>query len=535
MNITIVMSGGVGARFGAVIPKQYNLIAGRPVIDYVLDVVDSSKETDKVVIVMDRQWINYSGKIKSGIYDIAPNGSTRLESLYNAMALIKEKYYCDKIVIVDAVAPFIYAELIDEYFRKLDEYDTVITSQKITGGFTDINDSILDREKYIITQSPEGFHFEQLWNSFDLNFPFQETAGMLPEGSKRYYNFEFKNNLKLTYDFELVYAEFMLKNLGRVNQKTNVAFFEKDILITEGIKSFLLRNERKQTLEWIDSVYSCLPNLIAKWEISSFLPNQISRFGLVLQAKSNLYGDIILKFIPDFVGRYERELEAMRLLPASYMCKLIDAVEEWNCMVLEKITPARFACFEENIKLTEMFKHVIEDAVPLTDKSELKHIPYYLDELKEKLSNVDLLPYCREEIEPELRYAVELYQETFGDAKLYIMHGDLHEQNILDNGKRFFGIDPNGMLGPIELECVRFIRNDVRNHPAFGYEARFDILLRSFARFVDINKLVDIFIIDMAFCTYNSVFENEDSKETYVDLELIRIAKNWKASETKKQ
>ena len=39
------------------------------------------------------------------------------------------------------------------------------------------------------------------------------------------------------------------------------------------------------------------------------------------------------------------------------------------------------------------------------------------------------------------------------------------------------------------------------------------------------NRLLDIFIIDMAFCTYNSVFENEDPKETLDDLELIRIAK----------
>ena len=136
MNIVIVMSGGVGARFGAVIPKQYNLIAGRPVIEYVLDAVEASKKTDRVVIVMDEHWVDYSGKIRNGDYDRAPNGSTRLESMYNALKLIKEKYSCDKIVVVDAVAPFLYADLIDDYFEKLDNYDVVITAQKITGGFT---------------------------------------------------------------------------------------------------------------------------------------------------------------------------------------------------------------------------------------------------------------------------------------------------------------------------------------------------------------------------------------------------------------
>ena len=78
------MSGGKGARFGASIPKQYNLFVGRPVIDYVLDAVDSFLKTDRVVVVMDSAWYGYSEKIKTGSYDIAPNGATRIESMYNS-------------------------------------------------------------------------------------------------------------------------------------------------------------------------------------------------------------------------------------------------------------------------------------------------------------------------------------------------------------------------------------------------------------------------------------------------------------------
>ena len=301
--------------------------------------------------------------------------------------------------------------------------------------------------------------------------------------------------------------------------------FDREILITEGIRTFLLRRKPDQTLRWIDRVYSALPELASRWEIRSFLPNQISRYGLVLQAKSGKYEDVILKFIPGFVGRFERELEAMRILPQSYMCRLIDAAEDFGCMLLKEISPARFGCFEESRKLTAFFSRVVRDAVPYTDSLHLRHIPYYFDELTEKISNTASMPYGRERIEPELFYAAELYETVFRDAKRYVMHGDLHEMNILDDGKRFYGIDPNGMLGPIELECVRFIRNDVRNHPSFGFERRYEILLDSFSRFADIGRLQDIFIIDMAFCTFNSVFENDDPKETCDDLELIRIAK----------
>ena len=337
MNIVIIMSGGVGQRFGAVIPKQYNLIAGRPVIDYVVDAVKESKLTDKVVVVMDPQWKGYSETLKNSDFDFAVNGETRIESLYNGLKVIKDKYVCNKVLIVDAVAPFLYGGLIDEYFEKLDSFDAVITAQKITGGFTDVNNQRLDREKFIITQSPEGFKFELLWNNFDLEFPYQEMAGMLPDHATRYYNYDFKNNLKLTYDFELTYAEYMLGNLGKLTRKNNVAYFDKEVLITEGIKSFLLREETEKTNKWIDEIYAAMPELIAKWQITSFVPNQISRYGLVLQAKSQKYGDVIIKFIPEFVGRFHRELEALRILPTSYMCPLCDADEEKRVMLLKEI------------------------------------------------------------------------------------------------------------------------------------------------------------------------------------------------------
>ena len=37
MNIALVLSGGVGRRFGSDIPKQYCKLRGKPVIEYVLD------------------------------------------------------------------------------------------------------------------------------------------------------------------------------------------------------------------------------------------------------------------------------------------------------------------------------------------------------------------------------------------------------------------------------------------------------------------------------------------------------------------
>ncbi len=214
MNIIIIMSGGVGNRFGANIPKQYCLLRGRPVIDYVIDAAKGSRTADKVVVVADPSCMDLSEEMKNSGFDFAVNGKERLDSLKSAFDYIQGHYPdCEKIIILDAVAPFVTSELIDDYLTKLDEYDAVITCQKLTGALGNYDYDPLDREKFYMTQSPEAFRFKTLMPYFSTTFPSQELAWQMPRETKKYLNFDFKDNLKLTYDFQLRYAEYLMEYL----------------------------------------------------------------------------------------------------------------------------------------------------------------------------------------------------------------------------------------------------------------------------------------------------------------------------------
>ncbi len=216
MNIIIIMSGGVGNRFGANIPKQYCKLNGRPVIDYVIDAAKSSKVADKVIVVMDPSCIDYSDYLKNSGFDFAPNGKERLDSLKSAFDHIQANYpECESIIILDAVGPFVTSELIDDYLTKTKEYDAVITCQKITGALGNYEYDPLDRENFYMTQSPEAFRFKTLIPHFTTTFPSQELAWQMPRETTKYLNFEFKNNLKLTYDFELKYAEYVMNEKNK--------------------------------------------------------------------------------------------------------------------------------------------------------------------------------------------------------------------------------------------------------------------------------------------------------------------------------
>lgn len=211
MNIIMIMSGGVGQRVGANIPKQYIKLNDKLVIDYVIESALKSKLADKIVIVMDDSYKTYSQMFRNSKIEFAQNGTDRMRSVKNGLDYINNKYDCDKIIILDAVAPFVKTELIDDYLLKLDDYSAVITSQKITGALGNLNFDPLDREEYYMTQSPEAFRFKELYSCFDVNAISQEIAWQLPRETKKYLNFDFKDNYKLTYEYDIKYMEDRLK------------------------------------------------------------------------------------------------------------------------------------------------------------------------------------------------------------------------------------------------------------------------------------------------------------------------------------
>ena len=56
MNIALILSGGVGMRLGADIPKQYIAVNGRTILSYCLKAVAGCGAVDAVQIVADEKW-----------------------------------------------------------------------------------------------------------------------------------------------------------------------------------------------------------------------------------------------------------------------------------------------------------------------------------------------------------------------------------------------------------------------------------------------------------------------------------------------
>ena len=221
-NIAIILSGGTGKRFDSTIPKQYIRICNKPCIDYVINAAKAAKSIDKIIIVMDEKYKTYSNELENNKIEIVKNGNTRYGSIKNAFKKIVEEYDdCENIIILQAVSPLVYPELIDKYIELLNENDCVITARKLVGeiGIITNIDKVFDRDKYYLMESPEAFKFRKIYDSFKPNFFSSELAYQLPKGSKKYLYFDFPENIKITYKHDLKICEALLLNNESIDIK----------------------------------------------------------------------------------------------------------------------------------------------------------------------------------------------------------------------------------------------------------------------------------------------------------------------------
>ncbi len=201
MNAALILSGGVGARFGATVPKQYTRIRRRMVIEYVLDAAQAAQTIDVVMVAgADRPQLRTLQK-KYGFHT-APGGNVRNETLLNGLTALRQMG-CERVVILDAVRPLVTGALIDEYIRLLGEgWDAVSTVQPITDSLGCLDCHEVDRSRFYLMQSPEGYALPKLLDHFDPDSPLTEVAHQLPADSRICLYRDFPENPKLTYPWE---------------------------------------------------------------------------------------------------------------------------------------------------------------------------------------------------------------------------------------------------------------------------------------------------------------------------------------------
>lgn len=171
MNLSIILSGGVGSRMGLNQPKQYVEVNYQPVICYCIKTFLENDNTDAVVIGVADEWKDFVmenvtklGSAKPIFY--APAGETRQYTIYNCLKKVRECGYSDNdiILIHDAARPLLTNELINRCYDACKDADCIMPVIGVKDTIYMSEDgknikSLLNRNHLWAGQAPEAFVF----------------------------------------------------------------------------------------------------------------------------------------------------------------------------------------------------------------------------------------------------------------------------------------------------------------------------------------------------------------------------------------
>ncbi len=203
------------------------------------------------------------------------------------------------------------------------------------------------------------------------------------------------------------------------------------------------------------------------WQLSAV--KQLSHEAVTQNYVAKAYSALLAKeVVLKIVWAKTNEFEALRYFRGPACVQLLDYNVEHNALLLEYIRPGT--------SLKQFFPDRDDFAIEVTASiikalHQNKEIPksHHFKTIDQWLNT--LYTHTSIAIPKNLLYkAQELGVQLLQKAQpRYVLHGDLHHENILQKDSHWVAIDPKGVIGPLEYELGRFIMNpmpNLLNHPS---------------------------------------------------------------------
>ncbi len=223
--VAIVPAGGSGARYGAALPKQYSVIAGRTVIEHSLRALQSCAAIEHIFVNVQHDDVraNEIATAVPGVTFLRCAGVTRAETVQSALAAISKQVKRDAWVLVhDAARPCVLTTDIARLIETAGAHGVggllatpVADTLKRGTADNEIAETI-SRDKMWRAQTPQMFRYETLVHALNASPDVTDEAqaiealGMTPllvAGSAR--------NIKITLPEDAELAEFYLTRGGK--------------------------------------------------------------------------------------------------------------------------------------------------------------------------------------------------------------------------------------------------------------------------------------------------------------------------------
>ena len=217
MTIAVIIpAAGTGTRFGGQLPKQYHPLAGKPLIQHVIERFLLDENVSRVIVPV-AEILLASVKNSERVVWVA-GGETRQQSVIKGLAETRD---AEMIAVHDAARPLFSAELFHAVIEAAREFGAALPVVPVTDTIHAMNDDAtvretLDRSMLAAAQTPQCFRADIL-RDIMVRAQLEKIEGTDEAGLAARFGYTVKaipcdpRNLKITVPEDLVIAESYLQ------------------------------------------------------------------------------------------------------------------------------------------------------------------------------------------------------------------------------------------------------------------------------------------------------------------------------------
>ncbi|HWC52243.1 MAG TPA: 2-C-methyl-D-erythritol 4-phosphate cytidylyltransferase [Chitinophagaceae bacterium] len=217
----VIVAGGSGTRMGGEVPKQFQLLKGKPVLWHTLNAFIDAYDDVQIILVLPENHVELGMQIAKEFpinrIRITTGGETRFHSVKNGLRLVDAH---SLVFVHDGVRCLVTPQLIRRCGEAALEKDNAIPSVAAIETVriqTDDSNKPIDRNRVRIIQTPQTFFSNVIKQAFEQ--PYQESftdeASVVEKMGIRINLIEGERiNIKITTPIDLIVAEKILQDRG---------------------------------------------------------------------------------------------------------------------------------------------------------------------------------------------------------------------------------------------------------------------------------------------------------------------------------
>jgi 2-C-methyl-D-erythritol 4-phosphate cytidylyltransferase / 2-C-methyl-D-erythritol 2,4-cyclodiphosphate synthase len=154
----LIVAAGRGTRTGSTVPKQFELLRGKPLIAHAFDAFQNHPSIGNIVVVIGRDQHEMlsealGGRVASAIVE---GGAERQDSVQSGLAVIKS----EMVLIHDAARPIIPATVIDRLLTALESHNGAVPIVPLADTIARADEALgetISRDGVVRVQTPQAF------------------------------------------------------------------------------------------------------------------------------------------------------------------------------------------------------------------------------------------------------------------------------------------------------------------------------------------------------------------------------------------